>query len=129
MRHSRLLRARRTLDSHTINPASKETTVSTPAALPYAFVAKIVAADGQHDALGDLLAGAVELANEEEGTIVWFAVRTHPDTFWIFDAFPDEAARDAHANGAIVEALMANQQLLGAAPEIMPADVLASKLP
>ena len=103
--------------------------MSTPGSLPYAFVAKIVAADGQHDALGDLLAGAVELANEEEGTIVWFAVRTHPDTFWIFDAFPDEAARDVHANGAIVEALMANQQLLGAAPEILPADVLASKLP
>ena len=110
-------------------PVSKETTVSTPTSLPYAFVAKIVAADGQHDALGDLLASAVELANDEEGTIVWFAVRTHPDTFWIFDAFPDESARDAHANGAIVEALMANQQLLGAAPEILPADVLASKLP
>lgn len=75
--------------------------MSTPASLPYAFVAKIVAADGQHDALADLLAGAVALANEEVGTIVWFAVRTHADTFWIFDAFPDEAARDAHANGAI----------------------------
>ena len=79
--------------------------MSTPASLPYAFVAKIVAADGQHDALADLLAGAVALANEEVGTIVWFAVRTHADTFWIFDAFPDEAARDAHANGAIVAAL------------------------
>src|SRR3546814_4832825 len=78
---------------HTNNPASKETTVSTPASLPYAFVAKIVAADGQHDALGDLLAGAVELANEEEGTIVWFAVRTHPDTFWIFAAFPEDRKR------------------------------------
>ena len=71
--------------------------MSTPASLPYAFVAKIVAADGQHDAVADLLAGAVELANEEVGTIVWFAVRTDADTFWIFDAFPDEAARDAHA--------------------------------
>ncbi|MDJ0426506.1 antibiotic biosynthesis monooxygenase, partial [Rhodococcus fascians] len=91
--------------------------MSTPASLPYAFVAKIVAADGQHDALADLLAGAVALANEEVGTIVWFAARTHADTFWIFDAFPDEAARDAHANGAIVAALMANQHLLGAAPE------------
>ena len=50
--------------------------MSTHASLPYAFVAKIVAADGQHDALGDLLASAVELANEEEGTIVWFAVCT-----------------------------------------------------
>lgn len=55
--------------------------MSTPASLPYAFVAKIVAADGQHDALADLLAGAVALANEEVGTIVWFAVRTHADTF------------------------------------------------
>ena len=90
--------------------------MSTPASLPYAFVAKIVAADGQQDALADLLTGAVALANEEVGTIVWFAVRTHADTFWIFDAFPDEAARDAHANGAIVAALMANQHLLGAAP-------------
>lgn len=51
--------------------------MSTPASLPYAFVAKIVAADGQHDAVADLLAGAVALANEEVGTIVWFAVRTH----------------------------------------------------
>ena len=92
-------------------------------------LAKIVAADGQHDAVADLLAGAVALANEEVGTIVWFAARTHADTFWIFDAFPDEAARDAHANGAIVAALMANQHLLGAAPEILAADVLASKLP
>ena len=37
--------------------------------------------------------------------------------------------RYAHANGAIVAALMANQHLLGAAPEILAADVLASKLP
>lgn len=103
--------------------------MSAAPSLPYAFVAKIVAADGQHDALGALLASAVDLANEEEGTVVWFAVRTGPDTFWIFDAFPDEAARNAHANGAIVDALTSNQQLLGAAPEILPADVLAAKLP
>lgn len=97
--------------------------------LPVAFVAKIVAADGQSDELATLLTGAVDLANEEEGTIVWFAVQTDADTFWIFDAFPDSAARDAHANGAIVEALLANEQLLGAPPEILPADVLASKVP
>lgn len=103
--------------------------MSTPANLPYAFVAKIVAADGKSQALGDLLTGAVDLANEEAGTIIWFAVQTDPDTYWIFDAFPDEAARDAHANGAIVEALQANEQLLGAPPEILPADVLAFKVP
>lgn len=97
--------------------------------LPVAFVAKIVAADGQSEPLAELLTGAVELANDEAGTIVWFAVQTDNDTFWIFDAFPDNAARDAHANGAIVEALLANEQLLGAPPEILPADVLASKVP
>lgn len=97
--------------------------------LPVAFVAKITAAEGSESELANLLEGAVELANAEEGTVVWFAVRTAPDTFWIFDAFANEDDRQAHANGQIVEALGANAHLLGADPEIMPAEVLASKMP
>ncbi|MEM9135482.1 MAG: antibiotic biosynthesis monooxygenase [Actinomycetota bacterium] len=97
--------------------------------LPLAFVAKIVAAPGQAEELGSLLTGAVELANQETGTIVWFAVRSDEHTFWIFDAFPDEAARQAHAEGQIVAALGANEHLLGAPPEINPAEVLAVKMP
>ncbi len=97
--------------------------------LPVAFVAKITAADGMAEELGALLTGAVELANQETGTIVWFAVQSDQNTFWIFDAFPHTAARDAHANGDIVAALGANPHLLGAPPEIMPAEVLAMKLP
>lgn len=97
--------------------------------LPVAFVAKIVAAPGQAEELASLLTGAVELANQETGTIVWFAVRSDESTFWIFDAFPGEEARDAHANGAIVAALGANAHLLGAAPEINAAQVLAMKMP
>lgn len=42
---------------------------------------------------------------------------------------PDEAARDAHANGQIVAALGANEHLLGTPPETNPADVLAVKMP
>ena len=103
--------------------------MSTPASLPYAFVAKIVAADGQHDAVADLLAGAVALANEEVGTIVWFAVRTHADTFWIFDAFPDEPARDTRAEDRRVAALSGSRRPPGHAPENLAADGLASKLP
>ncbi len=103
--------------------------MSTPASLPYAFVAKIVAADGQHDAVADLLAGAVALANEEVGTIVWFAVRTDADTFWIFDAFPRRGRSRRPRQRRHRRSLMANQHLLGAAPEILAADVLASKLP
>lgn len=102
--------------------------MSTPnPALPVAFVAKIVAAEGLAEELSALLTGAVELANQETGTIVWFAVRSDQNTFWIFDAFPDSAARDAHANGEIVAALGANEHLLGAPPEINAADVLAMK--
>lgn len=97
--------------------------------LPVAFVAKITAAEGSGNDLAALLTGAVDLANSEEGTVVWFAAHTEPDTFWIFDAFANEDDRQAHANGQIVAALNANSHLLGAEPEIMPADVLASKLP
>ncbi len=103
--------------------------MTTTPALPVAFVAKIVAADGLGSELGALLEGAVELANQETGTIVWFAARSDEHTFWIFDAFPTAEDRNAHANGAIVAALGANSHLLGADPEIIPADILAAKLP
>jgi quinol monooxygenase YgiN len=97
--------------------------------LSVAFVAKITAASGSEDDLAELLTGAVALANAEEGTVVWFAVRTTPDTFWIFDAFANEDDRQVHASGQIVAALNENANLLRAEPEIMPADILASKLP
>ncbi|MEM7326359.1 MAG: antibiotic biosynthesis monooxygenase [Actinomycetota bacterium] len=97
--------------------------------LPYAFVAKMVAKPGQESELADFLSGALELANNEPGTAIWFAVRTDNDTFWIFDAFASEGDRNAHATGEIVAALGANaERLLAEAPEILPADVLAAKV-
>lgn len=97
--------------------------------LTKAFVARIEAADGAESDLEDLLTGAVELANAEAGTVVWFAMKTGPGTFWIFDAFTTESDRQAHAEGEIVAALTENSALLETQPEIMPADVLASKMP
>lgn len=97
--------------------------------LTKAFVARIEAAQGSEADLEALLSGAVELANAEAGTIVWYAVKTEPGVFWVFDAFANEADRQAHANGEIVAALNANAHLLGSNPEIMPADVLAVKMP
>ena len=74
--------------------------------------------------------GALGLANDEAGTIVWSALRTDASTFWIVDAFPNEDAPQAHINGPIAKALMANaDRLLAAPPEILPADVLAAKVP
>jgi quinol monooxygenase YgiN len=104
--------------------------VMSTAALTHAFVAKLVAKPDTADEVAGFLAGAVELANDEAGTIVWFALRTDDTTFWIVDAFPNAEARQAHIEGPIAEALMANaDRLLADQPEILPADVLASKVP
>ena len=66
----------------------------------------------------------------EAGTIVWLALRTDPTTFWIVDAFASETDRQAHINGPIAAALVSNaERLLASPPEILPADVLAAKLP
>ena len=92
-------------------------------------VVKMTARAGMEDELGGFLAGAVELANAEVGTLVWFALRSAADTFWIVDSFPSDAERHAHLGGPIAAALMANaERLLSGPPEISAADVLASKV-
>jgi quinol monooxygenase YgiN len=95
---------------------------------PYAFVVKLEAKPERADDVATFLAGALPLAQDEAGTVAWYAARTSPTTFWIFDTFGSEAARQAHVNGQIAAALMANaDELLSAAPQIMAADVLAVK--
>ena len=96
---------------------------------PYAFVARIEAKPEKAEALSELLAGALPLAQAETGTVAWYAARTSETTFWIFDTFETEEARQAHVNGQIAAALMANaDELLARPPEIMPANVLAAKV-
>ena len=98
--------------------------------LTVAFVVKLVAKEEKADEVSAFLAGALSLANQEAGTIVWFALRTDATTFWIVDAFPSEADRQTHITGPIAAALMANaERLLAAPPEILPAEVLAAKVP
>ena len=95
---------------------------------PYAFVARIEAKPDRAEDVAALLTGALPLAEAEQGTVNWYAARTSPTTFWIFDTFASEDARQAHINGEIAAALMANaDELLAAPPEILAADVLASK--
>jgi quinol monooxygenase YgiN len=95
-----------------------------------ALVVQLQAKAGLEDQLATFLTGALDLANQETGTIVWFALRTDATTFWIVDAFPGEAERQAHLDGPIAAALMDNaDRLLSAPPSIMRADVLAAKTP
>jgi quinol monooxygenase YgiN len=51
-------------------------------------------------------------------------------TFAIFDAFADDAGRDAHLSGNVAKALMEKaDELLAEPPKIEKADVLADRLP
>jgi quinol monooxygenase YgiN len=60
----------------------------------------------------------------------WFALQLGPSTFGVFDAFADEAGRQAHLNGPIAQSLGANApKLLAQAPSIERIDVLGAKLP
>ncbi len=94
----------------------------------YAFVARIEAKPDKAQDVASLLTGALPLAQAEAGTVNWYAARTSPTTFWIFDTFGDEDARQAHINGEIAAALIANaDELLAEPPEILAADVLAAK--
>ncbi len=95
-----------------------------------ALYVELKAKPGKEDEVAAFLTGAQGLAAQEAGTVVWFAARVDKATFFIFDAFDDEAGRSAHLNGPIAAALMANAEtLLAAAPVIHRADILADKLP
>jgi quinol monooxygenase YgiN len=95
---------------------------------PYGFVARIEAKPDKSQELSDLLTSALSLAEAESGTVRWHAAQTSPTTFWVFDTFATEDARQAHITGPIAEALMANvDALMAGPPEILPADILATK--
>jgi quinol monooxygenase YgiN len=101
-----------------------------PVAPTVALVTKLVAKSAEAEEVSAFLTDAVRLANQQEGTIAWFALRTDPTTFWIVDAFPSDAQRQVHLEGAIFSGLMDNRhRLFDGPPEIFPAEVLAAKLP
>jgi len=91
---------------------------------------ELKAKPGKEEAVAAFLASAERLVVAEPGTIAWFAVRFDQGTFAIFDAFENEAGREAHLGGQVAAALMAHaDELLAVAPQIRKADVLADKLP
>ena len=95
-----------------------------------ALYVQLEAKPGREADVEQFLNGGLPIVEDEPATIAWFALRMGPSTFGIFDAFPDDAGRDAHLSGKVAAALMANaQELLAKAPEIRKIDVLAAKLP
>ena len=95
-----------------------------------ALLVRLEAKPGKEAAVESFLRGGLPLAQGEPATTAWFAIRLGPSTFGIFDAFPDEAGRQAHLSGPIAAALMAQaSELLAQPPVIEKVDVLAAKLP
>ncbi len=96
----------------------------------FSLFVELKAKPGKEEEVAAFLAGAQSLAVAEAGTVAWFAVRFDTHTFAVFDAFKEEAGREAHLNGRIAEALGAHADaLFAAAPVIRKANVLADKLP
>lgn len=92
------------------------------------LLVRLEAKPGKEKELEEFLQSALPLALDESDTENWYAIRINDSTFGIFDTFADDAGRDAHLNGPIAKALMANApELLASNPVIEKVDVLAVK--
>ena len=88
-----------------------------------ALYVKLVAKPGKEADVEEFLRGGLAVVMEEPATTAWFAIRINPSTFGIFDAFPDEAGREAHLTGRVAAALMAKApDLLAEPPKIEKID-------
>jgi quinol monooxygenase YgiN len=95
-----------------------------------ALQVKLEAKPGKAAEVEAFLRSGLAIVQEEPATTAWFAIRMGPNTFGIFDAFPNEAGRQAHLSGRVAAALMAKApELLAQPPSIEKLDVLAAKLP
>ncbi|HZI58807.1 MAG TPA: antibiotic biosynthesis monooxygenase [Verrucomicrobiae bacterium] len=94
-----------------------------------ALFVRLEAKPGKEEEVESFLKSGLAIVQQEPATIAWFGLRLGPSTFGIFDAFPDEAGRQAHLTGRVAAALMAKAgELLSKPPSIEKIDVLAAKL-
>jgi|SRR5271154_2187173 len=95
-----------------------------------ALFARLEAKAGKENDVAKFLQAGLALANQEVTTPIWFALRLGQTTFGVFDAFTDERGRQAHLNGPIAQALMAQApELFAKPPVIEQIEVLGAKLP
>ncbi len=95
-----------------------------------ALFVRLEAKPGREAEVEAFFRGGLPLVQDEPATTAWFGIRLGPSTFGIFDAFPNEAGRQAHLSGKVAAALMAKaSELFAKPPVIEKVDVLAAKLP
>ena len=98
--------------------------------LTLSLFVRLEAKPGKEEEVAAFLMQGLQLANQEQSTPLWFALRLGPTTFGVFDAFRDEAGRQNHLNGPIAKALMAQASTMLATPPVIErVEVLGAKLP
>ncbi len=91
---------------------------------------RLEAKPGKELEVESFLRNGLPVVQQEPATTAWFAIRLGPSAFAIFDAFPDEAGRQAHLAGKVAAALKEKAADLFAQPPVIERiDVLAAKLP
>ena len=95
----------------------------------FALYGEMTAKPGKESDVEAFLKQGAEMSKAETGTVHWYGFKeTKPGTYGIFDTFDTEAARDAHLNGAIAQALMAKaDELFTDPPKIRKIDLIAEK--
>src|SRR5271154_2754697 len=93
-----------------------------------ALLARLEAKQGKDQEVAEFIKGALALAQQETGTIRWYALQIGPSTFGVFDTFANDEGRQAHLDGPIAAALMAKAgELLATPPLIEMVSLLAVK--
>jgi len=92
------------------------------------ILAVLEAKAGKERDVEQFLKSAVSLAEPEQQTVSWYAMKLGPSTFGIFDTFADQKGREAHLTGDIAKALFARaEELFAKPPVIQQSEILAVK--
>ncbi len=78
----------------------------------FALYVQLKAKAGKEADVEAFLKQGAEMSRAEAGTVTWYALKEDEGSYAVFDTFDDEAGRDAHLNGEIAKALMANAEAL-----------------
>lgn len=94
----------------------------------YALYVSMKAKPGKEKDVEAFLKQGAEMSKKEAGTVSWFGLKEDESHYSVFDTFNDEAGRDAHLNGEIAKALIANAEtLFSEALKIHKINIVADK--
>ena len=93
-----------------------------------ALYVRLVPKPGKEGEVEAFLKQGAEMAKAEAGTVHWFGIKEDSGAYSVFDTFEDEAGREAHLNGEIAKALMAQaEELFSKPPQIDKITLVAEK--